>query len=40
MVDADDVAVSVVDLLFLLEKAVAVEDFDLRGKFLWRVDVV
>lgn len=40
MVDADDVAVSVVDLLFLLEEAVAVEDLDLRGKFLWRVDVV
>ena len=40
LVNADDVAVSVVDLLFLLEEAVAVEDLDLRGKFLWRVDVV
>ena len=29
LIDADDVAISIVDLLFLLEEAVAVEELDL-----------
>lgn len=40
LIDADDVTVSIVDLLFLLEEAITVEELYFRSKFLWRVNVV